>query len=137
MITIASMFRETGRHVARRQSSVAGHTRRVGQAVLGETRFVGREISALVRLEATRWRRFVAVGARTLFAPRAFERRVLVQVDAALRTLDARVRGRLDEVEAVAAPKPARRRARPAPRKGKRRAQRPNGAALLSGATRQ
>ena len=79
------------------------------QETLGELRGVQTEIESFVRGETKGWKRFftlratqVRVEARALFSAPAIEKRVLTQVDAALRSIDAKVRARLSELETPA-----------------------------------
>ena len=85
-------------------------------------RLQGRAFAGFVRIETNRWRRFVrartarvTLGARSFFAPRAFERELLVRVDGTLRAIDGRVVHRLQALEPRAA-KPKRVAKRKAPK---------------------
>ena len=113
MDSVASKIQETGHHAAKRTDAIFSRTREAGEALLDEVRGVGDEVVAFVRAETKGWKRFFSQRAtqiqtetRSLLSVPALEKRVLTQVDATLRTIDAKVRARLTELE-----KPAPRKA--------------------------
>ncbi len=106
METVATRIHETGLQLARQRDAFLMRTREAGAAFLGETRDAGRQLVGAVQTEAKRWRRFATQrtaqlrsGAQAALSLPAFERSLLSQVDGTLRTLDARVRARLAQLE--------------------------------------
>ncbi|HSQ66570.1 MAG TPA: hypothetical protein VLM85_25290, partial [Polyangiaceae bacterium] len=97
------MLQQTGQHAARQRAVLVGRTRNATRTVATETRGVGHDLLSFVRTEAKRWQRYVqkradqaAEAALGSLAPRSLEKQLLRRVDSTLRSLDARVRGRLN-----------------------------------------
>jgi hypothetical protein len=104
--SVASKIQETGQHVAKKGDALLARTREAGEAFVGEVRDAGRELVGLFRGEAKGWRRFLTQrttvlesDVRGLFAPSAIERQILAQVDGALKTIGAKVRARMSELD--------------------------------------
>jgi hypothetical protein len=98
MQPIGTMLRRTTHHVARQRELFALRTRKASSTFATETRNAGRELATAMRAEAGAWGDYVRKGTATI-APVAIERRFLVGVDQALRSLDARIRRRLDALD--------------------------------------
>ena len=88
-----------------------------GEAFFGEVFGAGRDLVVFVRAEAKGWKRFITLrtsslqsGARELLTVPAIERELLTRVDGTLRTIDAKVRARLVELDARKEAKAARRK---------------------------
>ncbi len=137
MEPIAAMLQQTGQHAARQRAVLVGRTRNATRTFATETRGAGNDFINFVRTEAKRWQRYVqkradqAAAAVGSLAPRALEKQLLRRVDSTLRSLDARVRGRLNALDKSRAPKTARRGK--SPRKVARKAARANGVLTLAG----
>ncbi len=96
MDSVVSKIQETGQHTAKKTDALFARTRDAGEAFLDEVRGAGKDLVVFVRTEAKGWRRFLTqrtsqlkVEARGLFAVPAVERRLLAQVDGALRAIDS------------------------------------------------
>ena len=106
MARTVSRFQESGQHLARQSDQFVLRTRDAGRAFLAETREAGHDVVVFVRGEVKRWRHYAASYAarlgsdvRAAVSLPEVERRLLVRIDGTLRTLDARVRGRLLAIE--------------------------------------
>ena len=106
MDTVATRLQETGQHFAKQGDAFVTRTRDAGVAFFGEARDAGRHLIGAVEAEAKRWRRYVAMRgaqlrteAKTALSVASAEKAVLSQVDRTLRTIDARVRARLAQLE--------------------------------------
>jgi uncharacterized membrane protein len=106
METVATRIHESGLQLARQRDAFLTRTREAGEAFLVETRDAGRQLVGAVQSEAKRWRKFATqrtsqlrTEAQAALSLPAFERSLLSQVDGTLRTLDARVRARLAQLE--------------------------------------
>jgi len=117
MQPIGSMFRRTNHHVARQRELFALRTRKAGSTFASETRNASRELAHAVRAEADVWGKYVRDGAATLggsIAPVSLERKLLVRVAHALRSLDLRLRRRIEALDGhgkrVRSPSKAKRR---------------------------
>lgn len=108
-------------------------------ALTSMLRTTGDHAREFVRLETQRWTRFVraralraASGTRSLFAPRAIERRFLAGASGTLRALDGKLGARLADLDA--APRTPR-AARATSKRSKRKAPLPtaSGPALIAG----
>lgn len=117
MESVVSKIQETGQHAAKKTDVLIARTRDAGEAFFDEVFGAGRDLLVFVRTEAKGWRRFLTQRtsllqseARIVLTVPALERELLTRVDGTLRTIDAKVRARLLELEKHGA-KSARRRA--------------------------
>ncbi len=124
MDSVVSKIQETGQNTVKKADAVVARTLEAGETFLGELSGVRRDIGLFVRGEAKTWRRFfvqratqLRTEAKTFLAAPAVERRVLAQVDGALRAIDGKVRARLTALE----PRAKRAVRRATPRKPVRR----------------
>ena len=106
MESVVSKIQETGQHTAKKTDALFARTRDAGEAFFDEVKGAGRDLVVFVRTEAKGWRRFLTHAtsqlqgeAKAILSVPAVERRLLAQVDGALRTLDAKVRARLLSLE--------------------------------------
>jgi hypothetical protein len=104
--SVATRLQETGHQIVKQGDAFVARTRDAGVTFLDETRDAGSQLFGAVRSEAKRWRRFATQratalqsGLRNGLSLPAVERAVLAQVDGTLQAIDARVRGRLAELE--------------------------------------
>jgi hypothetical protein len=102
MATVVSKLHETAREAGKQREVFVLRTRDAGRAFLEETGDAAKGVVVFLRGEARRWRRYasgrvarVGTDVRSAVDLTQLERRVLVQVDGTLRSLDARVKRRL------------------------------------------
>jgi uncharacterized membrane protein len=107
MDTVATRIHDSGLQLARQRDAFLTRTRAAGEAFVGETRDAGRQLVGAMQTEAKRWRRFanqraaqLRVEAQAALSLPAFERSLLSQVDGTLRSIDAKVRARIAQLEA-------------------------------------
>jgi hypothetical protein len=102
MATVASKLHETAREAGKQREVFVLRTRDAGRAFLEETRDAGLGLVHFLRSEARRWQRFASgrvtrlgTDVRSAVTFGDLERRLLVQMDDTLRSLDARVKRRI------------------------------------------
>jgi hypothetical protein len=134
--SVVSKLQETGQHVAKKSDLLFSRTRQAGETFLAEVRDAGQELVGFVRIEAKGWKRFLTQRtsrlqgeAKSIFAPKTFERELLSRVDGTLRSLDAKVRERLLALEKRPSRSPRRKT------NGKQRARRPGATAAKTAAS--
>ncbi len=117
MESVVSKIQETGQHAAKKTDVLFARTRDAGEAFFDEVIGAGRDLVVFVRSEAKGWRRFLTQRtsllqseARVVLTVPSIEREILTRVDGTLRTIDAKVRARLQELDKVSAKKAARRK---------------------------
>jgi hypothetical protein len=104
--SVVSKIQETGQHAAKKTDLLFARTRDAGEAFVDEVLGAGRDLLVFVRTEAKGWKRFLTQRssllqseARVVLTVPALERELLTRVDGTLRTIDAKVRARLQELE--------------------------------------
>jgi hypothetical protein len=112
METVVSKLRGTRQLVAKQGGAFVTRARKAGHTFVEETAAAGGDLVGVARDEARRWRRFTLqrvahaqTGILSVTRLPAIERRLLEQVDDALRAIDERIQARLATLTAEPNPK--------------------------------